>query len=455
MTLSVLVVDADVEVLGDLASRLRALGLEVSIADSEVLAVERARGRRPDAFVIEQQLGKSSGLFDLLDGDRHLADVPRVLIADGADGQTAIERRDAAALARHLYSALPRAQTAGAGEGDFRGDLRQVNVFDLLQLLSMNRRSGTLSITTPRGAGEVRLQDGEVFDAVYRRHEGEKALYRLLGENDGSFAFAGGSATTLRRIEMPTSALLMEGARHADEVRVRRAELRVENAALIHDHDHELPSDATRLAKEIVGALAVPRTLDELLDELGSADLELLETTGKLLSAGHLRRVDETSPRPELASPDRLHLLAALVKRLSREGYLGGARLVFAGDPRRLTALGHALGRLAQAEVPASTVPAAPVPHTMCAVNLPEGARLELVALPLVDAFGALWGLSLPGSAAVVQLPGASSLLLEELAQVVGTPLLDARALVGELDETDAHQVAALVRSALDHLAGA
>jgi hypothetical protein len=453
MTLSVLVVDADVEVLGDLASRLRALGLEVSIADSEVLAVERARGRRPDAFVIERQLGVSSGLIELLEGDRHLADVPRVLIADEADGERAINRRDAAALARHLYSALPRAQTAGAGEGDFRGDLRQVNVFDLLQLLSMNRRSGTLSITTPRGAGEVRLQDGEVFDAVYRRHEGEKALYRLLGENDGSFAFAGGSAATLRRIEMPTSALLMEGARHADEVRVRRTELRVENAALIVDRD--LPGDAARLAKEIAGALAVPRTLDELLDELGSADLELLEVTGKLLSAGHLRRVNETSPRPELASPDRLHLLAALVKRLSREGYLGGARLVFAGDPRRLTALGHALGRLAQAEVPASTVPAAPVPHTLCAVNLPEGARLELVALPLVDAFGALWGLSLPGSAAVVQLPGASSLLLEELAQVVGTPLLDARALVGDLDETDAHQVAALVRSALDHLAGA
>lgn len=453
MTLSVLVVDADVEVLGDLASRLRALGLEVSIADSEGLAVERARGRRPDAFVIERELGESSGLFHLLAADRHLADIPRVVIADGADGESVIERRDAAALARHLYAELPRAQVAGSGEGDFRGDLRQVSVFDLLQLLSMNRRSGTLSLTTPRGAGEVRLQDGEVVDAVYRRHEGEKALYRLLGESDGSFAFASGSATTLRRIEMPTNALLMEGARQADEVWARRAELGVEKGALVFEG--ELPEDAPRLAKEIAAALGVPRTLDELLDELGSADLELLDATGRLLSAGHLRRVDETTPRPELATPDRLQLLAALVKRLSREGYAGGARLIFAGDPRRLVAFGYALSRLAQAEVPASTVPTAPVPHTLCSVNLPEGARLELVALPLVDAFGALWGLSLPGSAAVVLLPGASSLLLEELAHVIGTPLLDARALVGELDENDAHQVAALVRAALDHLAGA
>lgn len=451
MTLSVLLVDPDVEVLGNLASRLRALGLEVSIADSDALAVERARTRRPDAIVVERELAAATGLLDLLEDDRHLSDVPRVVIADGADGATAIERRDAAALARHLYASLPRAQSPVSGEGDFRGDLRQVSVVDLLQLLGMNRRSGTLSITTQRGAGEVRLQEGEVFDAVYRRQEGEKALYRLLGEHEGSFAFTGGAAAALRRIEIPTSSLLMEGLRQLDEVRNKRARLGQESLVV----DRDLAPDAPRLEQEITGALAVPRSLDELLDELGAPDLELLEAAERLIATGHLKRIDETAPRPELASPDRLQLLAALVKRLSREGFSGGARLVFAADPRRLQALGHALSRLGQTEVPAGTLPTAPVPHALCAVNLPEGARLELLALPLVDAFGALWGLSLPGSAAIVLLPDASSPLLEELAQLVGTPLLDARSLVGDLDESDPQQVAALVRSALDHLAGA
>jgi hypothetical protein len=338
-----------------------------------------------------------------------------------------------------------------SGEGDFRGDLRQVSVVDLLQLLSMNRRSGTLSVTTQRGSGEVRLQDGEVFDAVFRRQEGEKALYRLVGENEGSFAFTSGAAATLRRVEIPTSALLMEGMRQLDEVRAKRARLGATSLAL----EREVSSEAARVEQEIAGALGVPRSLDELLDELATSDLELLETIERMLASGHLKRLDEASPRPELASPDRLQLLAALVKRLSREGYAGGARLVFAGDPRRLAAVGHALSRIGQAEVPASTVPTAPVPHPLCAINLPEGARLELLALPLVDAFGALWGLSLPGSAAVIQLPGASSPLLDGLAGLLGTPLLTASALVGDFDENDAHQVAALVRSALDHLAGA
>jgi len=49
MTLSLLVVDPELEVLGELASGLRALGLEVAIADTCALALERARARRSRA----------------------------------------------------------------------------------------------------------------------------------------------------------------------------------------------------------------------------------------------------------------------------------------------------------------------------------------------------------------------------------------------------------------------
>src|SRR5262249_25251439 len=158
----------------------------------------------------------------------------------------------------------------------------------------------------------------------YRRQEGEKALYRLLGENEGSFAFTGGAAAALRRIEIHTNSLLMEGMRQHDEVRAKRARLGAELLVV----EGELAADAARLEQEIASALGVPRSLDELLDELGAPDLELLEATERLIAAGHVKRIDETAPRPELASPDRLQLLAALVKRLSREGYSGGARLV-------------------------------------------------------------------------------------------------------------------------------
>ena len=476
MTFSVLIVDAELEVLGELASGLRALGLDVTIADSPTLALERARTRRPDALVIERSFARHTDLLEQLAADRQLATIPRLLMTDAPSGdalldgalpngalpngglpnntlprEPLLDRRDCAALARSLYE-LPR-KRAAAREGDFRGDLTQLGVVDLLQLLSMNRRSGALTISTARGAGEVRLREGEIVDAVFRRQEGEKALFRLLAEQEGSFAFASGNETALRRIEVPTSALLLEGVRQIDEVRRLREQLGGSEAALTTHAD--LPDGAAPLELEIFATLETPKSLDDLLEELGESDLRILQVTHRLLERGHLRRLSEGATRAELTEPDRQHLLAALLRRLSREGFGGTARLVFAGDARRLAALAHAAGRLAEAEVPAQSLPLAPVPHSFATLKLPENARLELVALPLLEEFGPLWGLSLPGSAAVVQLDGPGSPLLEQLTKVLGIPLLCAATLLGEMDEGDSQQVAALIRGALDQLVSA
>ena len=58
--------------------------------------------------------------------------------------------------------------------------------------------------------------------SVYRRLEGEKAFYRLLGERSGRFAFSPGEPSTVRRLTAPTSQLLMDAMRQVDEVSHRR-----------------------------------------------------------------------------------------------------------------------------------------------------------------------------------------------------------------------------------------
>src|SRR5690606_18600991 len=145
------------------------------------------------------------------------------------------------------------------------------------------------------------------------------------------------------------------------------------------------------------------------------------------------RRIAGGTARPELAEPDRLHLIAALIKRLGRAGFGGGARLAFAGEVRRVAALGHAAGRMANAEVPADSVPLAPVPHRLATLKFPDEARLELLGLPLAEEYAPLWGLSLPGTAAVIQLGGTGSPLLEEMTRTLGIPLLETASLLGDL----------------------
>ncbi len=456
MSRSVLLVEPDVDALGALASDLRARGLTVVLADAADGALERAQSSRPDAVLLSSTLADLEGAMRRFESDRQLSELPRFVLVD-AGSATVLEahqlpRSDADAIARRLYALPLRSAPVPADRGDFRGDLTQVSAVDLLQLLSMNRRSGSLSITTPSGAGEVRLAEGEVVDAVYRRLEAEKALFRLLAETEGSFAFASGGAAPLRRMRTATGMLLMEGLRRVDEVKQRRAMLAADDDALLATTS--AAEDAPELERRIIEVLGTPATLDELLDDIPSGDLEILEAVAQMLDAGVVRRITRGAERVELADPEQMTVLGALTKRLRHDGFEGAARLLIAAPPRRLSTVMSSVRRINDAIAPAESVPAAPVPFLMATLRLAEGEELEIVGLPTIDAYSPAWALSVPGSAIVVRLDSAELPALESLCTVAGVPLVDAGALLGDIDEADATQVAVLIRMALDSVSG-
>jgi hypothetical protein len=453
MSRAVLLVEPDIDALGALASKLRSRGLSVSLADDVEGAIDRARIARPEALLLSEAIVQSSDILVRLANEKDLAGLPRFILVEVASGSSEqLPRGDADAIAKRLYALPTKTDPVVAERGDFRGDLKQVSVVDLLQLLSMNRRTGALSITTALGAGEVRLADGEIVDAVYRRLEGEKALYRLLGENEGGFAFAGGSPSPMRRIQTATNLLLMEGMRQLDESRRLRETVATGDDALLAIASPR--SDAADVYQRIAEVLTAPRTLDELLDDLPFADLEVLEALGAMLGDGSVRRIAKGAVRVEVADPERMTVLAAHVKRLRRSGFLGPVRLVLAASPRRLATVVHAVGRIADAVVPAESVPAAPVPHVLATLRLTDGVDLDIIGMPVLESYCPLWGLTLPGSAAVVRMDAGESRGLEEACAVSGIPILDAGVLLGDVDEADPAQMALLIRTALDAVAG-
>ena len=451
MNRTVLLVEPDVDELGALASRLRAHGLEVAIADGLESAAERAAAERIGVLLVSSALADAPGFADEIAVRRGLAQLPRYVLVDGLGprGDGTIARWDAEAIAKRVF-AIGRSVPAAASE-DFRGDLKQVSVPDLLQLLGANRRSGTLSLSTPGGQGEVRLLDGEVVDAVYRRVDGEKALIRLLGEGEGSFAFVGGSPATLRRIERPTSALMMDGVRQLDETK------RLEKALDLGD-DALLAAVLARpeygdLEQRVLEALVTPHTVYELLEEVPALDLDVLRALEGLLAAGAVRRFAGGNLRVELADPERLSVLSALARRAARSGFDGSTRLGLAGSQRQLATALTALARITDAVV-ASDVPAAPVPHQLATLRLTDGVTLELVGVPVVDAFSPLWALVLPSCGAVARLGSEPSEALESACQVLSVPLVDGAPVVGDEGEADPERVAALIRLTLERAAG-
>jgi hypothetical protein len=446
----VLLVEPDVDELGALASKLRSHGLEVAIADGLDSAAERASSVRVSAILLSDAIVNTPGFAREIANHQAIATLPRFVLVDAAErAENELPRSDAEAIATRMY-ALGRSVPAVAG-GDFRGDLQQVSVPDLVQLLGANRRSGTLSVSTPGGQGEVRLLNGEVVDAVYARVDGEKAVIRLLAESDGTFAFVGGTQPPLRRIERSTSSLLMDGMRQLDEARSLIARLDLDEDTLLAI----VPPDPDQrdIEQRVLEVLATPHTLSELLDVAPGLDLEVLTALSGLLADGSVRRFGGGTLRTELADRERMSVLAALAQRLARPGFEGAPRLALAGSQRHLAAAHSALGRITDAAV-VHDVPAAPVPHPLASLRLTETVSLEIVALPLVDAFAPLWALVLPGCVAVARIDDEPHGALEAGCELHSVPLVDGRSVLGDGGEAQPGRLAALVRVALERASG-
>ena len=455
MSRSVLLVDPDLDALGALASDLRARGFSVFLADDVERALESMNRRRLDAVLCSEMLAESETLVEGIRSNSMLSAVPRfVLVPKDYAGELSAEtlRRNPDEIARTLFSLPPAEVRVPTDRRDFRGDLQQVSATDLLQLLNMNRRTGALSITTTWGSGEVRLVEGEVVDAVFRQLEGEKALFRLLGQAEGSFAFTSGAPAPLRRVQTPTRLLLLEGMRQIDEVRERREALHADEDALVLRRP--LQGEPEPRVLQVAQALKAPRTLDELLDELPLDDASVLEIVAELLRNDKLRRVQRGALHVGLADSDRMALLASLTRRLKPPGFSGNARLLVVADPQVLTTILHSMKRIDVAIPPAESPPAAPVPFVLVTLRLSEGVELDVVGVPALAAYTPLWGLGLPGGALAINLASTMSEALSEVCSAAGVPLLEAQELVGDFDPANPAQVAMLLQTALDSVGG-
>jgi len=241
-------------------------------------------------------------------------------------------------------------------QGELRGELAQVSLFDLLQVLSSNRRSGRLRIEGERMAGEVVIDEGRVIDATQGYAVGEKALFRLLSIEAGRFVFTPTRVAERPRIDVGTDAIVMEGVRHLDETKKALAALpgeRVRYRAVLAGID--LPP----LAQALVQKLEVPSLLREILDYIDAPDLEILETLLLLLETGVVE-VDEASMNTRLLADEGAETtLRSAMLRLRRKGVDGPIRLgVLGGDRAAFARFSRALGLLPEFVPPA----AAPTP---------------------------------------------------------------------------------------------
>jgi len=120
-----------------------------------------------------------------------------------------------------MTSAWARESSAKTGDdAGLRGRLEQFGLATVLTFLDLERRSGQILVVARDKVGRVWLRGGRVISARIEgsRRVNRAAIYELLSWDSGRFAFTqADTARAVDEINAPTTLLLVEAARRADE----------------------------------------------------------------------------------------------------------------------------------------------------------------------------------------------------------------------------------------------
>ena len=171
----------------------------------------------------------------------------------------------------------------------FSGDLADMGVVDLIQTIEIGRKSGRiLFVRGEDQQGMIYFRNGKVVDAEVGSLRGERAVYRLLVWNEGTFEIDFGSMERADVVALSSQGLLMEGMRRLDEWGRLLEQLPPLDTRFAVDHLElverlaEIPDEANAILRLLDGR----RPLLRVIDDSDFGDLEAMNFISKLYFEG-------------------------------------------------------------------------------------------------------------------------------------------------------------------------
>jgi CheY-like chemotaxis protein len=435
-TLQVLIADGDALRSRRIAEACAARGLACQVASHGGTALELALDEVPRVLVSQVDLPLIDGprLASILRTNPRTRALEVLYLADGAEQARRSDLGDrvlpapvdpevvAGCVQASLAGRSPASASAPASEpGGVEGELSQLALADLLQLFQVSRRTGVVSLAQDLGRGRRRegrvlLRDGQVVGASVGAIRGEKALYRMLAWDRGSFGFEPGGVDEEAEIRTPTRALLREGLRQLREWEQLAVELPPLGArAGLRIPRSALPSVIHPLTQEVLLALEHGSRVGDVVDRCAFPDYQVLRTLHTLVERGMV----ELRPEPEALVPAadaRLFTSSGRARLrewldLERPGGLAARQakvLVVASCEEVARRFVDLLARLPGVDLAtAATGLAADDLATVARLAVDEQVGIELVQCPADPRFAPVWPLAAHGALAVLLLVGS------------------------------------------------
>jgi len=122
-----------------------------------------------------------------------------------------------------LKMLVDRAQAMALRSGNITsgmsGELREISMIELFQLINSSQKTGHVELNLSDGSGNVFFSEGEIVHVQYREFQKKEALFSLLSQKEGHFTYSKGIPQELEN-RTPLGGfmgLIMEAVQYIDE----------------------------------------------------------------------------------------------------------------------------------------------------------------------------------------------------------------------------------------------
>jgi DNA-binding response OmpR family regulator len=206
MAHKILVVDDEAHLRRVVSLYLRARHYEVETAENGLDAIQKVSVDRPDLIIADIGMPGLDGyeLCSRLRRDTATRTIPFIFLTARDQDTDRIKARKIGSddyltkpcpldqLAEHVETMIDRIEQAKKIPLDrigLSGQLDEINVLDLIQMLELDQKTGALVLSHGERTGTLYFKDGTIIDADIRSPKREEPLFVLLGWKAGRYLF--------------------------------------------------------------------------------------------------------------------------------------------------------------------------------------------------------------------------------------------------------------------------
>jgi uncharacterized protein DUF4388 len=205
----------------------------------------------------------------------------------------------------------------------FQGSLRELQLGDVVQLVSASGKTGKFVLTHDDEEGEIFLKQGRIVHAQVGDVTGEEAVYILASWSAGEFTFHPQAESDRVTVQKSNTRLMMEAAHQHDEWRVLGRKIPgLAAVPTLASPEAGRPVTLSPVEWRQIVAIDGKKSVRDLARESDTSAFAVAKTLYGLVTAGLVEMRPPARERTPLEPGEEKRILAILCTRIRQEAEL-------------------------------------------------------------------------------------------------------------------------------------